>query len=268
MQKVFVNSLPKSGTHLIAKCLILFGYKERCHIGLGSVQGGNWRSRLRRPLWIKNTGDSYSIGINCPVNVRRWPVDLKLRSLNNNQLITAHVGYNDKLLNSVVQCGIRPMQVIRDPRAVIASFVPYVLNQKKHFAHHAFMEMRPEQQFEAALMGAEFGDIALQPMKDCCLALSSWLEHKRTIVVQFEKLVGSRGGGSDSEMVSTLEHFCAELSLPKNKMVTVIEQLYGPGRHTFRKGRIDSWRSELPRDIIARANIELGDILDMWGYPL
>lgn len=267
MKKVFVNSLPKSGTHLVAKCLLLFGYKEKGHIGASSILGSNWRSRLHRLLWQAGSRErGYSIGIHRPTTVRKWPIDLKLSLLNSNQFISAHVGYNDNLLRSIVDFGIRPVQVLRDPRAVLASFVPYVLKEKNHFLHEAFVQMEPEQRFEAALMGGLIGDIDIIPMRDYCLALSHWVELDQTIIVQFEKLVGNAGGGADAEMVATLELLCSELDLSENKIAKVAERLYGPGRHTFRKGRIDSWQRELPAEILKLADKELEEVLALWGY--
>ena len=33
MKKIFINSLPKAGTNLLAKCLDLFGYHKSGHLG-------------------------------------------------------------------------------------------------------------------------------------------------------------------------------------------------------------------------------------------
>ncbi len=268
MKRVFVNSLPKSGTNLVAKCLLLFGYKECGHVGAGSILAANWRSRLRRVLWQTGVANDngYSIGIHRPTLIRKWPIDLQLSRLKPDQFISAHVGFSDELLNSVVEREIRPLQVLRDPRAVLASFVPYVLKEKSHFLHQAFHQMQPEQRFEAALLGGQIGAFDVQSMRAYCFALSPWVNHDRTLVVQFERMVGKAGGGSDAEMNTLLQFLSSELDVPEAKIVLAAERLHGPGRHTFRKGHIDSWRSEIPAHIIELANTELAEVLDTWGY--
>ncbi len=56
------------------------------------------------------------------------------------------------------------------------------------------------------------------------------------------------------------------LMLMKNKITSVADNLFGPGKATFRKGRVDSWRTEMPDDIQAVATKELQSVLTLWNY--
>lgn len=265
MNKAFVNSLPKSGTNLLAKCLLLFGYKEQSHISASTIVANRPSALLRKVFW-KTRGEGYSIGVNTPIEVRRWPIDYRLNHLKHNEFMTAHVGYNDKLLNSVIERQIIPIQVIRDPRAVLASFVPHVLKREQHFLHKTFCSMSSEQCYETAMKGITVNGVTLHPMSEYCAALAPWTESGRVHLVKFEDLIGNQGGGSDETRILMLEKLSNVLNLPENKIEEVAENLFGPGRHTFRKGRIDSWKDEIPSSIMEQLPEELGYILDSWGY--
>jgi len=265
LNKAFVNSLPKSGTNLLAKCLLLFGYKERGHISAGTILDRTPRAFVRRILW-KNNSNGYLLGVNSPVMVRKSPIDSILRKVKNNEFISAHVGYQQELLDAVIENGFTPIQVIRDPRAVLASFVPYVLADTNHFLHKLFKSLTLEERYQAVLDGVSEGDLTQSSLRDCCEALNPWLNTKGVVIVKFEDIVGSQGGGSDEARNKVLEEIAHALSIPSEQIPAVADSLYGPGRHTFRKGRIDTWKDEVPPLVLERISKEMSDILTKWGY--
>ncbi len=265
MKKVFVNSIPKSGTNLVAKCLNLFGYRERGHISAGTLLDARPMARIRRFTWRAGR-DNYQIGINTPIPARKTAVDGFLRRVSPDQFVTAHVGYSDELLNTVLNMGFVPLQVVRDPRAILASFVPYVLGDKSHFLHTLFRDMNSEQRYEAVYTGVTQGSDSLAPLHTCCHALDPWTDHPDVWRIRFEDIVGSAGGGDDATRQKVLEQLAELIDAPASRIGEVANNLYGPGRHTFRKGRIDAWRKEVPERLQQRITRELGDVLDKWGY--
>ncbi len=265
MNKAFVNSLPKSGTNLLAKCLLLFGYKERGHISAGTILDTTPRALLNRLIWKTNVG-GYLLGVNSPVMVRKFPIHFKLRQVKSGQFISAHVGYQQELLDAVITNGLVPIQVIRDPRAVLASFVPYVVRDKNHFLNGLFSSLPPEERYKAVLDGVTENNLIQKPLQECCEALDPWMNTSDVIVVKFEDIVGKQGGGTDEKQLLVLEKLADALKLPHEKIPQVAENLYGPGRHTFRKGRINSWKNEIPSSVLKRISTEMSGILDKWGY--
>ncbi len=265
MNKAFVNSLPKSGTNLLAKCLLLFGYRERGHLSAGSVLDSDLRSRLRRIIWLSPDGP-YRLGVNSPVRVRAWPINAKLRTLLDSQFISAHVGYDDGILRQVLHYNVRPIQVLRDPRAVLASFIPYVMSDRNHFLNKAFTAMDPDERLYTTLHGLKSEGIELSPMRDYCKALDPWVNHPEVLNIKFEDIVGEQGGGQRADLLTSLEKLAESLDLPRDKIEGVADNLYGPGRHTFRRGQIDSWRTELPASFVSKMNEELEPVINQWGY--
>jgi len=189
-----------------------------------------------------------------------------LENLSDGTFITAHVGYRDDLLETILRLDIVPIQVVRDPRAILASFVPYILNDRKHFLHTAFQNMDNVTRYQSVLDGVMLDKLELRSLRKCCLALDPWTRSAKTLRIRFEDIVGARGGGSDSKRDCILEQLKETLDRPADKRESVRDGLYGPGRHTFRKGQIDSWRDEIPPAVLNRVSEELADILDDWGY--
>ena len=265
MRKAFINSLPKSGTNLLAKCLLLFGYTEKGHLSTGTILDSRPAAIFRRLFW-RTRGQGYSLGVNSPIEVRRRPVDAMLRRVRENEFVSAHVGYRRDLLDTVLEQGFVPIQVIRDPRAVLASFVPYVVGDKNHFLNPLFTSLTPEARYAAMLDGIERDGQIQRPLRTCCLALAPWIENDRVYTVRFEDIVGEKGGGSDARRQEVLGEIAERLAIPNPDIQRVSEELYGPGRHTFRKGKVDTWKDEIPPALLPRVESELGDILEKWGY--
>ena len=265
MNKAFVNSLPKAGTHLLEKCLELFGYSKRGHLGASLIVGKDIRSRIRNVL-LTPRGKSYKIGIDSPVDLDMNKIVKKLKKINSNQFYTGHIGYKDDLLRKILELNFRPIVVVRDPRAVLASFVPYVIKNRQHIMHESFISMVEQEQYLNAFKGYKTQSAELLPLRTRCEALDSWIKSKNVLKIRFEDIVGTKGGGSGSKQRKTLEHICDWLDAPRNMVQFVSDNLFGPGKNTFRKGQIDSWRFELPEGIIDSSSEELRDILNEWGY--
>ena len=265
MKPAFINSLPKSGTHLTAKCLKLMGYEERYHFGSGEVINRRFISRLRRLSWIPfNQG--FQVGIDTPVEVSKRAVIKRLRSSSPNSFFTGHVGYSSGLLDTVLNHGISPILIHRDPRAVLVSFVHYVARLKKHVLHKEFNALSEKEQFLSVLKGHRFKHVYLESLRTRCMSLDSWLASDDVLKIRFEDLVGEKGGGSAEAQRNTLQRVCDWLEISTSHIDKVIEELFGPGRHTFRKGQVDSWKEELPPDMIELTEKTLKDVLHLWGY--
>lgn len=268
MQKVFINSLPKSGTNLISKALDLFDYSNAGHIGPVDITSKGWLSRARRILY-RPIYQGFLVGIFIPVEIRRQVIIDKLRRVKSGQYLTAHVGYTEDILLKVQEMNFKLILMIRDPRAVIASYVPYILKARWHFLYEYFNKIDNEERYKIALNGY-FGNrkISIQSMYTRCLSLVHWINSKSVLLVKFEDLIGIKGGGDDQKQRETLKRICSHIDAPLEKIDYVMNNLFGytPGRKTFREGKIDSWREEIPYSIQKEMKKRLQPILQKWGY--
>ena len=230
--------------------------------------GPSARDKLRFLKW-KVFKQGYLIGIDTPVEVARKPVEKILDSVGCKGFITGHVGYTGDILDSVFSKGFKPIVMVRDPRAVLCSFVNYVVSSDRHHLHRYFVSLGVEDQYRVALNGADIGNgIYLQPLKVRCMALYPWIENKHVECFQFEDLVGEKGGGTASNQMASLKRIQALLEIQDVNALDVSHNLFGPGRSTFRKGQVGTWREEIPYNIRSEINEDMNTILNTWGYEI
>ena len=241
------------------------GYSEKDHFGSALVLNPGIVSKLRRLAWFPFR-QGYLIGVDTPAEVSRRPVNRKLASAPPQSFFTAHVGFATALLDAILAHNIAPIMVYRDPRAVLVSFVHYVAKRKEHVLHSEFKNLSMEERFQAVLEGRRFKKAYLEPLRTRCNALDGWLSSEQVLKIRFEDLVGVGGGGTEEAQRKTLLQLAEWLDIENPPIDKIREELFGPGRHTFRKGQIASWQDELPAPLHDRVDELLGDILDRWGY--
>lgn len=240
MRKILVNSLPKAGTNLVAKALLLFGFKEQSSIGAQMVLAKRPQSMLRR-ITAFSFHQGYLVGIDTPVEIARKAIDSMLESTPSGCFRNAHIGYTHDILHRANELGYAMILVIRDPRAVLASFVHFVLDRNTHVLHNDFVKMSNEERYLGALYGVFSDKAGLQPLNTRCRALDPWFESDQVCTVHFEDLVGPRGGGS-TEAQNKVLHQIRDWTEAEKSPEDVVDKLFGAGRHTFRRGLIDSWK--------------------------
>ena len=198
MKKIFVNSLPKSGTNLVSQCLELMGYRQAGGVGAYLISGNNIVSSAIRKLYFQSLfSDGYLVGIDMPVELSRKAVDRILNRAKNGEFISGHVGYTDELLGKIKLMGFSPLLMIRDPRAILNSFVHYMISNKQHPLHSVFKNVSKEDKYRLALYGITESNVTLKPLIERCMSVDLWMNNEDVLVLRFEDLVRSRGGGSD-----------------------------------------------------------------------
>ena len=134
MRPVFLNSLPKAGTNLGAKCLDLAGYKFKASFASNRVIAKNPRALLRRIFW-SSLKRGYIIGIDTPVEVSRPIVDGTLKKLKHHEYCSSHIGYTKDILWRCQELGIAVIVMVRDPRSVLSSSAHYLFKSQSHVLH-------------------------------------------------------------------------------------------------------------------------------------
>jgi hypothetical protein len=93
-----------------------------------------------------------------------------------------------------------------------------------------------------------------------------WTQDEEAVMVKFEDLVGTRGGGSAEVQRLAVGRVATHVgtSVSEQTMRLVEETLFGVGR-TFRKGQIGGWREEFSpeheqatKDVVGPLLVELG----------
>lgn len=266
-EKIFLNSLPKAGTNLVAKCLELLGYQQSGNISASLIAGKGVMAILRRAYFKSSTSSqSYLVGIDMPVKISCSAVERMLNRIKEGRFVPGHVGYDPLLLNYVKLKGFSPVLILRDPRAVLNSFVHYVVGNSKHPLHTFFQYKSTEETYRLALFGVKNKKIELVPLLNRCRAVDVWKADPAVLTLRFEDLVGPNGGGSKEKQEDSLNALISFLEIEDIPISAISNNIFGPGRHTFRKGKIYGWKSEMPVSLRNEVDEELGELLKDWGY--
>jgi hypothetical protein len=298
--RIVANSIPKSGTHLLDRLLVLLGFEMvdlggvRPHLaksnyrfplvnkrlkgilglrgpedvmGIGPhlVEGGRFRSARRL---LRGRGEKVTVGVVSPQPIsRRW-LTRRLSKVPDGGFVSAHCIYTPELADLFRQQGMRTVCILRDPRDVAVSQMHYIKQLENHFAHEGYLALPSDsERLMLAIRGGELGGRRLQSLDERYRQFLRWERDGGAAVAKFEDLVGTKGGGSAEAQRLAVERVAGHLGVEADEatMRAVEEDLFGAGR-TFRKGQIGGWREEFSADHARAVEEILGPLLVQLGY--
>lgn len=264
-QRLFVNSLPKSGTHLLAKAAELFGYREHfdpknlddparvtpIFFNYREVKDDLARQPGRGAPLPDGADEGIYVGTLTPVyagveDFRRW-----FNGLATGRYVLGHVGYSPALGPLLRECGVAHLFIIRDPQAVVASLLNFILDTRgmprPHFLEADFRQLSPAQRLDLLLDGgyAPIAGVEVTPFAQVYATMLGWRQDPDCLVVTFEDLVGPQGGGSAERQRAAGERIAAHLGQPFASVADHFGEIYSPASRTFREGQVSGWQSEL-----------------------
>ena len=249
--RIFINSVPKAGTHLLLAELAKVGALSHSYLHLDN------RKFDRSTAMSDGTGS-----IDIEVIARM------ISSVRDGQYFSGHVGWDRRLEELLIDKGIKTIFVTRDPRAVLVSRYNYIVGLKRHWLHDFVTTYSgdPVDRYRVLVEGHRSAPF-IRPMDDRLAAYLPWLESPAAITVRFEALVGARGGGSDALKSDVLANLLDYVGVEGSALTQekIAERTVSA---TFRKGRTDSWRDELPPEILNLVEARCGEVLQAMGYPL
>jgi hypothetical protein len=263
--RIVANSIPKSGTHLLDRLLVLLGFRM--------VEGGirphlvSGRFRPARRL-LRGRGEKVTIGVVSPQQIsRRWLAG-RLSKVPQGGFVNAHCIYTPELADLFGQQGMRTVCILRDPRDVAVSQMHYIKQRRQHFAHEAFGALASDRErLLISIRGGELGGRELQSLDQRYRQFLGWEREGGAVMVKFEDLVGVKGGGNEEAQHLAVERVAAYLGVPPQEatMRAVEDGLFGVGR-TFRKGQIGGWREEFEKEHERAVEEVAGPLLVELGY--
>lgn len=269
--RVFVNALPKSGTNLLQKLFEHFGFNYvEFGISSASILGNNYyiRQFLRGSFFDKNP---INIGFDAPVSISSNWLEKKISKVNTFDYFSGHVNFTDRFYNILNKNNIRTIHIIRDPRSVLLSHVKYFSEKKDYYLYNVLKGKTLEEKINITLKGGYFlnNTIHLESFYESLKKVDGWFNKNNVYIVRFEDLVGSKGGGDDKIQKRVINDILNFLELSNKFSAKDIDhissELFG-NTHTFRTGKIDSWKSELTIDLIEIIESELSYFLKKWKY--
>jgi len=279
--------LPKSGTHLLAKAIQIFGYHEYFTSDnyvnntpkfLGSYE-------IRRVLNNQNIPETQSeedllnIGIIFPNNVPKAKLKYWLECLPKSQYINGHIPYNPELNKILNTLNYHHVCIIRDPRAVTVSRLKFILNSEsakdilpQGIPLKADLEpMSTNERLKFLLNGGygEKSDLTIYSFDRIYRSILAWGKDPNCLLVKFEDLIGEQGGGNSQKQAETLRNLAAHLNITWDEEIArQTENVYDPKTRTFRVGNIHSWKNALEPEDLARLTEYCEPLCQEAGYEV
>ena len=243
---VFLNSIPKSGTHLIEGLLD--------HLGLGL-----W-SRVEFNPDMLAEYDAGAFG------------KFARRTLRGEYFIE-HLPWRREAEDELRRAGFKVLFVYRDPRAMALSNAHWVMTRPFHRLHERYknlggIEERARAEIEGTPNEHSSNGVGREPLGRLYDQFRPWREADWVHAVKFEDIVGSKGGGDDARQEAALKSILNYLGRDADNIAfeNLRRSVFNERSNSFRRGRIDSWREELNPETAHWMSEQLAPQLACWGY--
>lgn len=239
-QIILVNSLPKSGTHLLLQ--IAEAFEEKYNIG----------------RFITSQG---SVTLKPKANTK---ILQKINQCCTNEIVSAHIHYAKELQLHLDKIDALKLFIYRDPRDVVLSEINYLTTMNKwHRMHTSFRDC---EDFDARLQLALGGKDARYPAANQrYLRFSGWLSDDRTISVRYEDLCSTRREETINRIIQQAANLTNSSAIAD--MSEILQSIDPTRSHTFSGGGTNKWQ-KLTSNRIDILNQNLAPSLEAYGYPI
>lgn len=251
--RVFINSLPKSGTHLVTAILELRNELNHSYLHIPT-------SAVNKSIQDQNfeLNSSRMTGY--------------LRSVRKGQFFSSHLPYDQKVIRLLDDSDINIINIIRDPRDILISRLHYVKGLKRHRLHDYIYNQCADdkERMERFIFGPKDGEqvAGLVPYIITLQRFKGWMNDPSVLTLKYEDLVGERGGGTRSAQINAYQKLFDHIGLPLDKSgFDELSKATGQTRTpTLRKGVIGGWKNQLDSDLQELLQEQLSDYLSYMQY--
>ncbi len=242
MRPIFVNSVPKAGTHLLKRGLAL----------LPGVTALDWHFDIRQ------SAEEVRVG---------------LLALPPGAAATGHLVHRPDYVAALAGLELAHFLVLRDPRDVALSLAEYIPTLRAHYLHELFEGLGFEQRLMVCIRGlAEprpaWDSVALHDVDTLYRQFLPWRGEPGVHGLRFEDLVGTAGGGDPALQRATLAGVAQALdvTLDAAGLAAVARGIFDPASPTFRRGEIGGWRERYAPEHVRAFKDVAGPLLVELGY--
>lgn len=243
---ILVNSVPKSGTHLLLQ--MVRALTDRRFFGSFIASTPSLTMNERSALSYRQ-----AVGRIVPAEV-----------------VPGHLYYSRELEDQLHGKNVVHFLILRDPRDVVVSEAMYLTYMTQfHRLHRAFRSLDSDDErisvaingLEDAPCGVEYPDVA-----ERYACYEGWRRSNDVAVIRFEEL---RSPDPWNPLARLIRLYNARASIPLAIEDEIPRMLAGinPARsHTFRKGMVGGWRKAFTVRHIEEMKAVAGDLLIQLGY--
>lgn len=239
--KIFANSIPKSGTHLLRHILSM----------------------------MPDIVDKWTYHYDQRVS----DFNRQLNAGKGGQIISAHMYWSEELSKFLKDTNYKSFLMVRDLRDVCVSSAHYCAKDKRHRLYSYFNKLDSwTSRLCAAIEGID-GDKLDDGVRSKSIAehvdgYIPWVNDDSCLIVKFEDLVGSKGGGDIDTQIKTITDISNHLgfNLSESEIEEIAQKSFSKKTKTFRKGQIGGWRDEFDEQSKALFKKIAGKQLIALGY--
>lgn len=282
--RVFVNSMPKSGTFLLMKAVELLGYrnftkdlsifkKGLCKFGLwlpASFSYENINKNIRyRVSKLRSYHEYVLIGVTTQLKVSSSLCKSWLETVPEGFFIAGHTPYTEDFEQILQKLGFKHLVIVRDPRDVLISMAHYIA-KPSHPLSKTLEKLSFNDRIQFLMKGGAAGNRSILNFRDAFLSVLKWKEREDCILIRFEDLIGEKGGGSKILALMALKKIQRYLGLylDDGQLEKIYNNIFDISSPTFRKGKIASWKDEFPSELLQVFNEEMKAIISELGYEI
>lgn len=239
---VIVNSLPKSGTHLLLQVA-------------RALPGTRYRGNFIA------TAPSLTLRQRTPEGLAR-----RVRAILPSEALGAHLHHSATVATAMRAVNALHLFICRDPRDVLLSEIEYLTHMNRwHRMHRHFARLaRAEHRLTLALDGYDdrFPDAVSR-----YLPYAGWLEDSATVGLRYEDLVGASQAASLARISAAHARRRGGALPQEDVMLARLAAAIRPEKsHTFREGGAQKWRRALSPAMAEALTDRLAPVLERFGY--
>lgn len=253
--RVVVNTVPHSGTHLVSSVLEIIGYSHALQFHWKTLSyrkvGLNWRtSLLPGNNGVNHTEQKFYVSVASPQLVCADLIKSIIKKIKNNKYLLSHIPHSDIFAEILTDLSFKGITIIRDPRDMCLSMLNHIETRPHHLAFNALcnnLSSRKER-LVAIAEGTEIqttnGNRSFGNMQKMVKSILPWGKNDNFILLKFEDLVGPKGGGTADVQFQSINKILNHLNAEHLDVEEIANNSFGKSG-TFRKGKISRWKTEL-----------------------
>jgi hypothetical protein len=194
----------------------------------------------------------------------------RMGKIRDGQYVTAHLGAIPGLQDTLTRLGFAHLLMIRDPRDVIVSRAFYRAKNERLDTHEWFAKLDDDTRLMTSITGADAPDGG-EPLASIAARLERfrpWLDEPSVVVIRFEDLVGSAGGGSDDAQRAAIRRVLTACRRDNDDATVdrIAGKVFSTRSATFRRGAIGDWRNHLTQEHLTELERVAPGAVAAFGY--
>lgn len=243
---VLLNSLPKSGTHLVHPLLLSLGFKD---------YQGFFASTPPLTMRLRDTSEACAA----------------VQRIMANELFSAHMFFDSRIERELIDTRTPSVFIYRDPRAVFVSELNYVQHMNRWHKYNGVLAGMDSEDgvFRLLLEGRPDADFFFPSFRERVRRYTDWINSESTVAITFEDLLEANARRACEQLSSYFATFDSRLSdesFAPAQIDALLGQLSSGNSHTYTGLDPDRWHYQLSKTQRSMLEDELGDVLVAMGY--